>query len=140
MAATDDGIGFALTRLCGTFRRRIDLELRGLGLHVGQDQVLFRLWRKEGLSQAQLGERLGCEAPTVTNMVRRMEASGLVERRVDCDDARVVRVYLTDRGRRLEAPVREVWGRIEKSLLDGLNAEEQFLFHRLLVQARQNLK
>ena len=49
-----------------------------------------------------IGERLGLDSGTLTPLLRRMEEAGLVTRRRDSDDERVVRIDLTARGRRLE--------------------------------------
>lgn len=140
MRTLEESVGYALGTACGALRHRIERGLRELGLHVGQDKLLLRLWHEEGLSQARLGEGLGCEPPTVTNMIHRMEAAGLVERRGDPQDARVVRVYLTERGRALEGPVRTLWAEVEGRLTDGMEDAERQTLRDLLLRVRQNLR
>jgi DNA-binding MarR family transcriptional regulator len=79
------------------------------------------------------------EPPTITKMLQRMEAAGLVARRQDSEDARVSRVYLTDRGRSLEQVVIDVWQQLEEDTVQGLNETEQLLLRRLLIQVSSNL-
>ena len=68
-----------------------------------------------------------------------MEHAGLIERRPDPEDARISRVYLTERGRALEQPVLEVWKDLEAHTVAGLSATEQALLRRLLMQVSANL-
>ena len=75
----------------------------------------------------------------MTKMLQRMEHAGLIERRPDPEDARVSRVYLTERGRALEQPVLDVWKQLEAQTVSGLSLMEQTLLHRLLLQVSTNL-
>src|SRR5688500_15336345 len=109
-----DLIGFQLVEICRAHSNRADAALNELGLHVGQEWIMFQLWREEGVTHSQLAEQMCLEPPTITKMLQRMESSGLVERRQDSDDARVSRVYLTERGRGLEKGVIGVWRQLEE--------------------------
>src|SRR6266487_4737630 len=91
-----------------------------LGLHLGQDLLLGELWEDDGLSQSELIARLGVEPPTMTKMLQRMERAGLLRRERAPAGGRVWRVYLTERGRALERPVREIRAEVERRLLAGL--------------------
>ena len=101
--------------------------------------LLLRLWSEEGIPQSQLAAAMGVEPPTATKMLQRMERAGLIERRPDPDDARISRVYLTQRGRALEQPVLEVWKQLEAQTVAGLSPTEQALLCRLLMQVAANL-
>src|SRR6266516_1509303 len=61
--------------------------------------VLALLHEHDGLTIGALGQARAIDPPTVTGIVTRLEQSGLVERRHDLEDRRVVRVYLTEEGR-----------------------------------------
>ena len=132
-------LGFLIAQVCKAHRYRASVVLGEVGLHVGQEMILLHLWENEGLTQSELADRLAVEPPTVTKMLRRMEGCDLVERRADAEDARVSRVYLTARGRALEAPVLAAWDQLEHCTRTSLTLEEQILLRRLLLQVRQNL-
>lgn len=132
--------GFTLAKTCKAHRGNIGEMLAEHGLHAGQEMVLVELWQEDGLRGGELATRLGVEPPTITKMLRRLEDCGLVERRPDLSDARSFRVYLTSGGRALEEPVAGCWAREEERLLDGMNAEERRMFHKLLGRARANLE
>ena len=132
-------IGFQLFQIGRRHRQRAEEALNKLGLHAGQEMALLRLWIEEGLPQAQLAASMRVEPPTATKMLQRIEQAGLIERRANPHDARVTRVYLTERGRSLERPVLDVWKKLEAQTVAGLSATEQALLSRLLQQVSANL-
>ena len=139
MELIEGDVSYQLIQVCKAHRQHAEVALAKLGLHVGQEQILFRLWEKDGMSQSQLAASGCCDLSTTTKAVQRMEREGLVERRHDPEDARVSCVYLTERGRALCEPVLHVWKELEERFLQGMNATEQMLLRRLLQQAAANL-
>ncbi|MHA0858234.1 MarR family winged helix-turn-helix transcriptional regulator [Paenibacillus sp. CMAA1364] len=135
----DDDIRLLLGKLSAKSRKRYSEELVKLQLHVGQEYALYELWLEDGIQQSQLSERMGCEPPTVSNMLKKLEEYGLVNRIHDTKDARISRVYLTDKGKELQQPLEDVWQRHQQRLLEGIYSEEKLLLRRLLQQMIQNL-
>jgi len=68
------------------------------GVYLGQDHMLELLWQSDGLTPREIATKLGHAVPTVVKMTQRMESTGLVARRPDARDRRLVRIYLSDRG------------------------------------------
>jgi DNA-binding MarR family transcriptional regulator len=134
-----DYLGFQLLQVLKAHRSRAEAALNKLGIYIGQDMLLLQLWIEEGMPQSQLAACMGVEPPTATKMLQRMEHAGLIERRPDPEDARISRVYLTERGRALEQPVLEVWKQLEAQTVANLSPTEQALLHRLLMQVSTNL-
>ena len=60
--------------------------------------VLALLYEGDGVTIGVISQKRGVDAPTITGIVQRLEQSGLVERRHDRRDRRVVKVYLTAEG------------------------------------------
>jgi DNA-binding MarR family transcriptional regulator len=108
-------------------RLRLEFESRlaPLGIHAGQDRLLQELWIEDGITQRQLIERLSVEPPTVTGILQRLEREGLLSREPDSDNRRVQRVFLTEAGRLLEDPVRDVWREVEEEFLRDLSRAER---------------
>jgi MarR family transcriptional regulator, organic hydroperoxide resistance regulator len=100
-------------------------RLAPLGLHTGQERLLAVLWEQEGLSQSELVARLAVQPPTVTAALQRLEREGFLRREPDPSNRRVSRVYLTDRGRSVEAPVRNIFSEAESRFLGELSAAER---------------
>lgn len=69
-----------------------------LGLTYPQYLVLHALWEMDGRTVGAIGERLALESSTITPLVKRLEAAGLVARRRNPEDERQVQVFLTERG------------------------------------------
>lgn len=137
-----ESVGYTIVQLCKAHRYAVDSALRampGHELRVGQEQLLLQLWGADGSSQSQLVERMCVEPPTVTRMLQRIEADGLVERRPDPEDARVSRVFLTAKGRALEGQVAAAWQAVEARATAGLSADERTALRRLLTRVRENL-
>ena len=107
-------------------------RLAPLGLHVGQERLLAVLWEEEGLGQSELVERLSVQPPTVTTALQRLERGGFVRRELDPANRRVSRVYLTDKGRECEAPVRAIFADAERTFLAGLDATQRAQLAALL--------
>lgn len=135
----EETISYLLAQICRAQRNAASDGLSELGLHVGQEMLLRRLWQECGLTQTELAEQLCVESPTVTRMLQRMERAALIERAVDSEDARVSRVHVTDKGRALQTEVEELWTQLENRVIDGFTAEEKVLLRRLLLQVQQNL-
>jgi len=73
-------------------------------LHLTYPQylVMLVLWERDGLMVSELGERLSLDSGTLTPLLKRLEANGLVARIRDLADERRVHVSLTAAGRRLK--------------------------------------
>jgi DNA-binding MarR family transcriptional regulator len=139
MRQIQDYIGFQVLQVHKAHRQLAEAALNKLGVHTGQEMILLQLWIEEGIPQSQLAASMEVEPPTATKMLQRMERAGLIERRTDPTDARVSRVYLTERGRALEQPILDVWKQLETQTVAGLSLTEQALLHRLLMQVLTNL-
>jgi DNA-binding MarR family transcriptional regulator len=82
--------------------------LEPLGLTYPQYLVMLVLWEQDGASVSQLGERLTLDSGTLTPLLKRLEAAGLVQRLRDAADERRVLLQLTAAGRALKARARAV--------------------------------
>jgi MarR family transcriptional regulator, organic hydroperoxide resistance regulator len=129
----------SLDKISFQMRRDYNESLRELNLYVGQDNLLSRLWLGDGVTQMQLCEHLKCEPPTVTNMVKSLEQNGFIYRKRDEHDARVMRIYLTDKGKELKKPVEFKWKQQQEKLLHSILPEERLLLRELMKRMERNL-
>ncbi|CAK6473831.1 MarR family winged helix-turn-helix transcriptional regulator [Peribacillus castrilensis] len=135
----DCDIRQSLDKISFQMRRDYSESLRELNLYVGQDNLLSRLWSGDGVTQMQLSEHLKCEPPTVTNMVKSLEQNGFIYRKRDKQDARVMRIYLTDKGKELEKPVEFKWKQQQERLLHSILPEERLILRDLMKRMERNL-
>jgi MarR family transcriptional regulator, organic hydroperoxide resistance regulator len=68
------------------------------------------LWERDGLMVSELGERLYLDSGTLTPLLKRLEAAGLIARIRDVQDERRVHISLTATGRKLKARARKIPG------------------------------
>jgi DNA-binding MarR family transcriptional regulator len=113
------------TRAAKLMRASADTAMKRHGVRVGQNLVLEALAEEDGLTPGELAERLHVTTPTIVKMAARMEAAGLVTKRRDAKDARLVRVYLTDRARGLRGPLEEERRRLQERATANLTPEER---------------
>jgi DNA-binding MarR family transcriptional regulator len=118
-----DAINRAIRLLSLRHRARAAALLAPLGLHPGQEALLLELDRTGPVIQAQLGEALGCEPPSVSLMTRKLEASGYVRRCTAAADKRASIVELTDRGEALAGEVKVLWRALAEETVAGLPPE-----------------
>jgi MarR family transcriptional regulator, organic hydroperoxide resistance regulator len=72
--------------------------LERMGLTHPQYLVMLALWGKSPLAVKELIEMLQLDGPTLSPLLKRLEAAGLVTRTRDPDDERQLRIGLTDKG------------------------------------------
>ncbi|WP_296600388.1 MarR family winged helix-turn-helix transcriptional regulator [Phenylobacterium sp.] len=100
----EDFLCFAVYSAGHAFNRLYRPLLDRLGLTYPQYLAMVVLWEGDDRTVGELGERLGLESSTLTPLLKRLEAIGLVSRARDPRDERVVRIRLTDKGRALQGP------------------------------------
>jgi MarR family transcriptional regulator, organic hydroperoxide resistance regulator len=83
------------------FNRVYQPLLRDLKLTYPQFIAMVLLWRQDGQSVGALGQRMFLQSNTLTPMLKRLEALGLIKRNRDSADERQVRISLTEAGRKL---------------------------------------
>ncbi|GAB0119722.1 MarR family winged helix-turn-helix transcriptional regulator [Acidisoma sp. 7E03] len=99
---------FAVYSTSHAFNRVYKPLLDPLGLTYPQYLVMVQLWAEDGQTVGALAGRLFLESNTLTPLLKRLEAQGLVRRSRDAADERQVRVFLTEDGRTLQARAQSV--------------------------------
>ena len=98
----DDQLCFALYAATNAITRMYRPLLSELGLTYPQYLVLLILWEHGSSPVGEIAERLQLATHAISPITDRLEEAGLVRRRRDDADGRVVHVELTEAGRRLE--------------------------------------
>jgi DNA-binding MarR family transcriptional regulator len=98
----DNQLCFAVYSASLAMTRLYKPQLDKLGLTYPQYLVMLALWEEDGLMVSALGERLSLDSGTLTPLLKRLEANGLVARVRDVADERRVHITLTAAGRRLK--------------------------------------
>lgn len=120
-------------------RGAADEAYRRHGVHVGQNLLLEVLWANDGLTPGEIARRLKLATPTVVKMASRMQSVGLLIRRADDADARLVRLHLTERGRALRKPLMADRRALEQRATAGFTSEQRDQFDAALSKLIENL-
>lgn len=98
----DNQLCFALYSTSLAMSKTYQPPLAKLGLTYPQYLAMLVLWETDGLMVSAIGERLFLDSGTLTPLLKRLEASGLIARQRDLHDERRVHVKLTAAGRALK--------------------------------------
>ncbi len=101
--------------------------------------VIALLYGHNGLTIGTISHKRGIDAPTVTGIIKRLEQSGLVERRHDREDRRVVKVFLTSEGQSIMNGLMPVVEKFNDVILRNLSQGEQQTFLKNLQQIIINI-
>jgi MarR family transcriptional regulator for hemolysin len=117
-----------------------DQRARQFGMTRAQWAVLARLESNEGLKQSELAEMLDLQPITLTRLVDRLCANGLIERRADPSDRRVKRLYLMAAALPLMDRLAELGQDMMGTVLEGFDVATIERMIREMSRAKDNLK
>jgi len=106
-------------------RAAADAAMRRHGLRLGQDHLLATLWQQDGRTPGEIAAATNVTTPAVTKLASRMAEAGLLTRRRDERDNRLVRLWLTDAGRALREPIQTERRLLEEKITENLTATER---------------
>ena len=99
---------FAVYSTAHAFNRVYKPLLDRLALTYPQYLVMLALWEHDGVPVKDIGERLFLDSGTLTPLLKRLEAAGLVKRTRSTEDERQVLIALTPKGQALREKARAV--------------------------------
>lgn len=128
-----------VTDIARILRHKFDLRAKELGLTRAQWQVLGILRRCPGISQARLADKLEVRPITLTRLLDRLEKTGWVERRLDADDRRVRRLYLTVQVAGVVRRMRALGKDLRQEAISGISQQEHTMLVDILKRIKTNL-
>jgi DNA-binding MarR family transcriptional regulator len=135
----DESLGYLVNQLAKKLTARFNERLAEHALTTTQWGVLACLWREDGLSQRELSRRTGTDPATLTEMLKRMEARGLVSRVRDPDNNRLQRVYIASRDATLRDILTAGATEVNRLATADFSDDERAELLRLLRRALSNI-
>jgi MarR family transcriptional regulator, transcriptional regulator for hemolysin len=132
--------GFSINDVARMIRTYADQKARQFGITRAQWVVLVRLDRFEGLKQSELADMLDLQPITLTRLLDRLSASGLIERRADLNDRRANRLYLTPAARPLLEQLGELGEELMTTALAGVDRDSIERMVAQLATVKENLR
>ncbi|MDD3570499.1 MAG: MarR family transcriptional regulator [Lachnospiraceae bacterium] len=108
-----------------------------VGLTYTQYIAMMMLWGKKSVNVKSLGEELYLDSGTLTPLLKKMEAQGLVTRKRAVEDERNVIVTITEEGENLKEKVSQIPVKMGNCL--SLSKEDIKLLHKLLYKVLENI-
>jgi DNA-binding MarR family transcriptional regulator len=128
-----------MAQFAQAYRGLSDALMEQIALHRSQSMLLCKLYVQDGMTQSEIAQQLAVQGATVTDMLQRMEESGLVTRRRDLDDNRLVRVYLNAAGQEKERDIMDQFLKLESAVFAGFNESEREQLRWLLTRSLENM-
>lgn len=133
-------IGPRVDFLSRLVRKSFNEAVAQQGLFSGQQDILFALIENEGITQSRLAEQMHVSPATISVSVKRMEKNGFIVKKQDALDARIIRLYPTEKARLAPERIKEHMDALEKNICSGMTAEQTRQLSDLLDLAISNLK
>ena len=139
MGPLDRYLPYLLNRAGARLAASFEKDVRPLGASLQAWRVLAALRERDGRRMGDLSETTAIEVSTLTRLVDGMERRGLVKRRRDPGDARVVLLHVAPAGRRLTGRLLPIAERYERVALEGFSAGEAETLRRALRRLYANI-
>jgi MarR family transcriptional regulator for hemolysin len=138
-ADPNNSVGY-LTRIAfRAFSRALERRTMPFGVSAGQWRFLRQLWIEDGLTQRELSQRVSMREPTTVTAVNSLVRSGFVDRVPSVSDRRKIHIYLTARGRELQAALLPFVAEVNDLASKGVDPAEMDIFVRVLGRINANL-
>lgn len=100
-------------------------KLQPYGIGSGQFPFLMRLYREDGINQESLSDYLKIDKGTTTRAIQKLVDEDYVFRQRDEKDKRSYRVFLTEKGKKLEPDMKKIVSDWEDILFSGFNDSQR---------------
>lgn len=131
---------FLLNDVARLLKTLADQRARQFGMTRAQWVVLTRLHRAQGLKQSELAEILDLQPITLTRLLDRLSANGLIERRPDPEDRRANRLFLTPAATPVIESLVRLGEELMATVLEGIEQETVERMLEPLGIAKDNLR
>jgi len=139
-------LDYRVDEFCGFHIHRTDLGLKNYykeilsSFEITPDQwvIMMILWEKDGITQKEIAERAYRDETTVGRMIYNLEKKEFIKRLQDKSDRRFLRVYVTDKGKKLKREVYGVSIEAQKRVTQGVTEEELTFLNEILCKIFKN--
>lgn len=131
--------GMLMGDISRLFDARVRRETERLGFPQGYRRIVFHLSHNDMLTQNELTKLTHMKAPSISVQLQKMEADGLIKRKVDKNDLRKSYIMLTDKGRDCEKLFISKCDETEKVMFEGFSEEELSSLKEVLKRITKNL-
>ncbi len=132
-------IGPRIMCLSRLLRQKFNEAAAEQGLFSGQQDIIFLLIDNEGITLSKLAEKLEVSTATASVSVKRMEKAGFILKKQDKNDARITRLYPTEKAKKAPEHIRKRMDALEATLNKNLTPSESEMLTDMLDRVIGNL-
>ncbi|CFX93037.1 MarR-type HTH domain [Syntrophomonas zehnderi OL-4] len=118
-------LGFSLRVAMKKIDKNLSQQLEVYGVSIPQSFILFSLLEQDGATLKEVGNKTLIDSSSMTVLVDKLEKDGLVERKLDSQDRRAIRVFITEKGRDIAEKVSKIGIKFNSQLYDLLGEGNQ---------------
>ncbi len=115
-------------------------QLEAYNIGPGQFPFLMMLFHRDGMRQEDMGRLRGLTRASCTRALQKLETEGYVNRQKDPGDGRAYRVYLTEKGRRIQDVIYRLDSLRHETLLAGFSDTDKAVLEGLLERMVSNIR
>ena len=120
----ENSMGYLMRRIMGVIAQEVEREMEPFGLTDAQWKPLLRLYLRQANTVAELARCCEMDAGSMTRLLDRVEAKGLLRRVRSSEDRRVVNIELTPDGLAAAAQIPVILSRVQNNALRGFSETE----------------
>lgn len=133
-----------ILREIGMIARALDsianIEFKEYDLTRGQYLYLIRICENPGIIQEKLAEMIKVDRTTASRAIKKLEANGFIEKRIDSANRKIKRIFPTEKGNEISPNISRENEHSERVALQGLSEDESALLLGLLQKVRKNVE
>ena len=136
----ENSMGYLMRRIMGVVAQDVEREMEPFGLTDAQWKPLLRLYLRQANTVAELARCCELDAGSMTRLLDRVEAKGLLRRVRSSEDRRVVNIELTPDGLAAAAQIPVILSRVQNNALRGFSETEWRSLQDFLQRIFTNVK
>lgn len=139
--STEDRYNLLTGRIFMHVSRYLGQQFKAHDISLTREQwtVLVVLWKQDGIAQQTLADETGRDKPSTTRLIDNLEKEGYIERRPDARDRRLNLIFLTPKGKAVEAKIMPVANQTMETLTKGLTEAQLLTVKEVFATIYQNI-
>ena len=131
-------VGRYISCIYRNFHKYMHHQLPEYNIGSGQFHFLMMLYRKDGVNQETLAEKLNIDKATSARAIKKLEEQGFVIRKKDSNDRRNYHIFLTPKAKKLKTNIGKILSNWTDILLEDLSEGEEKQLYSLLEKISKN--
>ena len=128
----EETIDFHIRWAWHSIARMYNLEASKHGSTMSVGQTLLNIDLEDGTPSTKLGPKMGMESRSLTRILKTMEEKGLIYRQADNNDKRMVRIFLTDFGKKKRELSKDAVLKFNSKIQKNIESENLIVFFKVI--------